>query len=180
MTPTPADSLRYLALMEAQISDPRTDPDGLDDLAPLWQELHRHHRQISHYGPLVEDLAASWASRLRWYRDLLTHGASYLTATDHEGRLIGYAVVAVGDGPDDTFEVTGGIAEVVSLVVTQDRRSAGVGRALLTAAEAIARRNGFDTVKIAVMSGNSRAREFYESGGYSVAEHVLYRRLDSQ
>jgi GNAT superfamily N-acetyltransferase len=166
--------------MEAQISDPRTDADGLDDLAPLWRELHRHHREVSGYGPLVEDLDASWASRRRWYRALLAQGASYLTATDPDGGLIGYAMVALNHGPDDTFEVMGGVAEVVSLAVTQDRRSAGVGRALLAAAERIARDHGFDTVKIAVMSGNARALAFYETNGYSVGEHVLYRRLDTQ
>ena len=60
------------------------------------------------------------------------------------------AMVSGDDGPDDTFEVGGGIAEVVTLVVTQDQRSTGVGQALLAAAEDIARDRGFDTVKIAV------------------------------
>jgi GNAT superfamily N-acetyltransferase len=111
---------------------------------------------------------------------LLAEGASYVTATDPSGRLIGYAMIAVDQGPDDTFAVKGGTVEVVTLVVTRGRRSAGVGRALLAAAEAIARDNGFDTVKIAVMSGNERARDFYEANGYSVAEHVLYRNLADQ
>jgi ribosomal protein S18 acetylase RimI-like enzyme len=52
-----------------------------------------------------------------------------------------------------------------------------VGRALLAAAEDIARDSGFDTVKIAVMSGNARSQNFYEACGYSVAEHVLYRHI---
>jgi len=43
--------------------------------------------------------------------------------------LIGYAMVAFEERPDDTFEVTRGIAEVVTLVVTGSRRSHGVGRA---------------------------------------------------
>jgi ribosomal protein S18 acetylase RimI-like enzyme len=46
--------------------------------------------------------------------------------------------------------------------------------------EEIAREHGFDTVKIAVMSGNVRAQRFYEANGYGVAEHVLYRRLGEQ
>ncbi len=163
--------------MAVHISDPRTDSDGLDELGPLWRELHRHHREVSDYEPLVEDFDASWASRLRFYRELLASGASYLTATD-DGRLVGYSMVALEQGSDDTFEVQGGRAEVATLVVSPDRRSAGVGRALIAAAESIARHNGFDTVKIAVMSGNDRALEFYEANGYSVAEHVLYRRLE--
>jgi GNAT superfamily N-acetyltransferase len=160
-----------------QVSDPQSDPDGLLDLAPLWKELHHHHREVSAYRSLVGDLGASWASRLAWYRRLLAEGASYVTATDRDGRVIGYTMVAVNEGPDDTFDVTGGVAEVVTLVVTHDERSAGVGRALLAVAESIARDKGFDTVKLAVMAGNARAQSFYEANGYSIAEHVLYRRL---
>ena len=163
--------------MAVGISDPRTDVEGLGDLAPLWAELHRHHREVSAYGGLVRDPDSSWTSRLHWYRQLVAEGGSYVTATDNRGRLIGYAMVGVERGPDDTFDVKGGMAEVVTLVVTRSRRSTGVGRALLNAAEGIARDLGFDTVKVAVMNGNARAREFYEANGYSVAEHVLYRRL---
>ena len=163
--------------MAVSISRPLTDPEGLADLAPLWEELHRHHRAVSDYQSLVRDVASSWASRLRLYRRLLADGASYITATDEDGLLVGYAMVAFDEGPDDTFEIRGGIAEVVTLVVTGEHRSGGVGRALLGAAEGIARDRGFDTVKIATMRGNDRARRFYEGNGYAVAEHVLYRRL---
>ncbi len=163
--------------MAVHISNPRTDVDGLAELAPLWEELHRHHRDVSEYQGLVQDVGSSWARRLHCYRRLLAEGVSYVTAMDGDGRLIGYTIVGVADGPDDTFDVSGGIAEVVTLVVTDGQRSLGVGRALLDAAEGIARGHGFDTVKIAVMSGNTRAQKFYETNGYSVAEHVLYRRL---
>src|SRR5690348_11521713 len=107
-----------------------------------------------------------WASRLRWYRRLLAEGGSYVTAEDHRGRVIGYAMVAVRDGPNDTFDVMGAIAEVVTLIVAREERSSAVGRALLAAAEAIARDRGYDTVKLAVMSGNLRAQRFYNAVGY--------------
>jgi GNAT superfamily N-acetyltransferase len=166
--------------MEVEVSDPRTDPEGLEQLAPLWHELHRHHLEVSTFASLVEDLDSSWERRLGWYRRLLAQGAVYLTATAAEGDLIGYAVIALESGADDTFEVTGGIAEVVTLVVTADRRSTGVGRRLLAAAESVARDAGFDTVKIAVMGGNAAAQDFYEANGYAVAEHVLYRNLQAR
>jgi GNAT superfamily N-acetyltransferase len=152
-------------------------PDGLDQLAPLWTELHEHHRDVSDYRALVEDVELSWTRRRDWYRRLLATGGSYLTARDDEARLIGYAVVALERGEDDTFEVQGGTAEVVTLVVSRGHRSSGVGGALLRAAEALAREQGMDTVKIAVMSGNGRARDFYETNGYSLGELVLYRRI---
>jgi ribosomal protein S18 acetylase RimI-like enzyme len=160
------------------ISRPRNDPEGLDELAPLWKELHRHHREVADYQPLVADFELSWTSRLALYRRLLADGGCYLIASTDGGDTIGYAMVTIDAGPDDTFDVTGGLAEVVTLVVSPDHRSDGVGRALLQAAEEIARARGFDTVKIAVMSGNARAQRFYEAHGYAVAEHVLYRRLE--
>jgi GNAT superfamily N-acetyltransferase len=166
--------------MPPHISHAGTDVEGLPALAPLWAELHEHHREVSPYPALVANPELSWRRRLDWYRRLLDHGASYLTADDDEGRLIGYTMVALQSGPDDTFAVEGGIAEIVSLVVTRDRRSAGAGRALLGAAEDIARDHGFDTVKIAVMAGNARAQAFYGASGYSTAEHVLYRRLGAR
>ena len=46
---------------------------------------------------------------------------------------------------------------------SQARRSTGVSRALLRAAEAIAQESQIETVKIAVMSGNARAQDFYEA-----------------
>ena len=164
--------------MTVHISDPRTDPRGLNELEPLWRELHRHHLEVSDYRPLLEDCDASWANRLGRYRELLADGASYVTATDDGDRLVGYAMVALDAGPDDTFVVEGGRAKVVTLVVSPDRRSAGVGRLLIAAAESIARDHGFDTVNIGVMSGNARALAFYEANGYSVAEHLLSRRLE--
>jgi ribosomal protein S18 acetylase RimI-like enzyme len=86
-------------------------------------------------------------------------------------------MVGIEDGPDDTFNVDRGTAEVVTLVVSPGQRSAGVGQALLRAAEDIARRRGSDAIKVAVMSGNARAQQFYTARGYVIAEHVLYRRL---
>lgn len=152
-----------------QLSAPRTDGAGLAELEPLWIELHAHHREVSSHRDLVADPAASWAARLRLYRRLLAAGGAYVTAA-RDGRLVGYAMVAVEPGDDDTFAVVGGVAEVVTLVVTRAERASGVGAALLAAAEEIARTRGFDTVRIAVMSGNDRAERFYAAHGYAVAE----------
>jgi ribosomal protein S18 acetylase RimI-like enzyme len=163
--------------MPTTISAPSSDPAGIAELEVLWKELHRHHREVSDYRDLIDDPSASWDSRRDWYRRLLERGARYLTAREEDGRVIGYAMVTIEPGPDDTFGSSGGIAELVTLVVSSDRRSAGVGRALLSAAEDAVRADGVDTVKIAIMSGNARAQALYESHGYSVAELVLYRRI---
>jgi ribosomal protein S18 acetylase RimI-like enzyme len=159
------------------LSDPRTDPDGLDELAPLWGELHLHHLEVSEYRGLLRDPETSWARRRDWYRRLLSEGAVYITATDGRSRLVGYVMVALDGAADDTFDSQAGVAEVVTLVVSGTHRSGGVGASLLRAAAALAREAGADTMKIAVMEGNDRAEGFYEAHGYAVAEHVMYRPL---
>src|ERR1700733_5945895 len=93
-------------LMAVHISRPRNDPEGLDELAPLWKELHRHHREVADYQPLVADFELSWTSRLALYRRLLADGGCYLIASTDGGDTIGYAMVTIDAGPDDTFDVT--------------------------------------------------------------------------
>jgi len=159
------------------ISAARDDLKGLEALAPLWAAWHRHHRELSEHPECWDDLDTSWLTRLDWYQGLLLEGASYVTATDDEGAVVGYAMLVVHDSRDDRVDVEKGIAEVATLVVTSDRRSAGVGRALLRAAEGIALDRGYDTVKVAVVSRNRRAQDFYEACGYALGEHVLYRSL---
>jgi GNAT superfamily N-acetyltransferase len=141
------------------VSEPRTDLEGLIALAPLWEQLHRHHQEVAEHHSLVGDAALSRTMRLDWYRRLLAEGAAYVTATDDAGRLIGYGDGRARARPGRHFRCAGGIAEVVTLIVTRGHRSLGVGRGLLAAAERIARDRGFDLVKIAVMSGNLRARD---------------------
>jgi ribosomal protein S18 acetylase RimI-like enzyme len=163
--------------MTIDLRAPSTDPRGLDELKALWIELHEHHRRVADYRDLVEDAEASWQRRRSWYGRLLAEGGAYITAVHDAGRPVGYTVVTVSPGPDDTFASEGAIAEVVTLVVAAGTRSAGVGAALLTAAEEFAAGRGADVVRIEVMTGNDRASAFYERHGYAVAEQVLYRRL---
>ena len=166
-----------LARKAIVLSEPRTDLDGLDELAPLWGELHLHHLEVARYRRLLRDPQTSWERRRDWYRRLLSDGAAYITATDDRGRLAGYVMVALDSAADDTFDSRSGIAEVVTLIVSGTHRSAGIGDALLRGAEQLARDAGADVMKIAVMAGNGRAEGFYEAHGYAVAENVLYRPL---
>ena len=152
--------------------------ERLDEVRELWLELHHHHQAVVHTVPLVQDDELSWRRRRALYAERLDAGTGFLVLATDADAVVGYALVCIEEGPDDTFDVNGGIAEVVTLIVTREQRSTGVGRVLLEAAEAVARDRGFDTMKIAVMSGNVRAREFYENHGYLVGEHVLYRKLD--
>jgi hypothetical protein len=101
-----------------RLEGPFRAPDDLYMLEALWRELHAHHLDVAHYPYLVHDAVASWVRRRVWYERLLADGGTYFVARDN-GRLVGYAFALLTPGTDDTFDVRGGIIEVVSLVVAE-------------------------------------------------------------
>ena len=161
-----------------RIDGPHDSIAGLDELGPLYQELHAAHLNVSSYRPLVRDATTSWARRRALYAEALRdRGASYFVARGPAGDALGYAFVLPTIRPDDTFE-TRGVLELVSLVVAAERRGQGVGRQLVAAVEDHARSIGADTVKVAVMAGNDRAKGLYIGLGYQPGEVVLLKRVD--
>jgi ribosomal protein S18 acetylase RimI-like enzyme len=169
-------AFRSGTLLTVHIDGPITTPAGLDELRPLWLALHGHHHAVAEYRPLVHDAQLSWERRRNWYRDLLADGGAYFVARDDEAPL-GYAMTQTALGLDDTFEVRGGIVEIITLVVAESLRSRGIGSSLVGAVRDFALGRGIDTVKVAVMVGNSAARSFYKNSGFQPAEEVLYLTL---
>jgi len=158
------------------IEGPLVSSEGLDELQPLWLALHRHHLAVASYRRLALDAQQSWKQRLLWYRELLADRGAYFIAREADAAL-GYAMTQAVLGADDTFEVRGGTLEIITLVVAESARSRGVGRELIAAVRHYAARLGIDTLKVAVMTGNSGAQEFYSKAGFEPAEEVLYVTL---
>jgi ribosomal-protein-alanine N-acetyltransferase len=95
--------------------------------------------------------------QLRDELDQVPDGRHYVVAANGDGRVVGYAGLAAG--PDD--------ADVVTLAVAAGQRRAGVGRALLTALVAEARRRGCRAVLLEVRSANAPARGLYARAGFA-------------
>ena len=150
------------------------DPARLDDLEPLWRSLHAHHREVSSL-PVLADDDLSWERRRAWYGRLLADGEGFVVVARHAGTPVGYALVEVRDGADDTWPYGRRMAEVVTLSVAPDSRGGGIGTALMDAVDAELERRGVDSLEIAVMAGNDRARAFYERRGLRVGELLLFR-----
>jgi ribosomal protein S18 acetylase RimI-like enzyme len=164
--------------VEIRIDGPGAPTGGLDELTPLWGQLQRVHLATAVHRPLVADPAVSWERRRRWYGRVLADGGACFTARPTAGGPpVGYAMVVLDRHLDDTFESVGGMAEVVTLVVADGHRGAGLGGRLLAAAQDHVRAQGIDLVRILVMSGNSAALDFYRAAGYTPGEEALYRRL---
>jgi len=85
-----------------------------------------------------------------------------IVAEDNNGRVVGWLHVAARTQlTEDTC------AEVLGLVVDEPARGAGIGEALLRAAEDWARSAGCVRVRVRSRDTRERAHRFYERAGYA-------------
>ena len=119
------------------------------------------------YTGLVPDrviAGLSLSSSVQRWRDVLptTPPRHCLVALDVTGDVIGF--VRHGPSRDEGAAPTTG--EVQSLYVHPEHWNTGAGRALLDTATAELRDDGFTDVTLWVLTGNARARRFYERCGW--------------
>jgi ribosomal protein S18 acetylase RimI-like enzyme len=147
--------------------------ERIDELRPLWLQLHHHHARVSRVQPFVDD-ETSWTMRRLSYVETFDGGGFALLAEDG-GRLVGYAMVRIHDGPDDSWALGDRYGEVWTLVVDEAARGAGIGSALLDAVDAALAERGIVGLVIGVMEGNDDARRLYERRGLVPGWLQLYR-----
>jgi ribosomal protein S18 acetylase RimI-like enzyme len=150
----------------------------LDVLRELWRALHRYHAEIGSH-PLVDDEEAAWGRRQATYRGWLEHGEAFALLAERGAHLLGYAVVHLHDGPDDTFPLGARWAEIYSLSVAPEARGLGVGTRLLDAIDARLTALGIRDVSVAAMAENAAALRLYQRRGFIPREIVLYRFGDT-
>jgi ribosomal protein S18 acetylase RimI-like enzyme len=148
--------------------------DRLDELHDLWLALHRHHAHIGSR-PLASDEAAAWALRRAQYEEWLRAEDGFVLLAARAGLAVGYAVVHLQRGPDDTFPLGDRWAEIYSLSVVPEARGEGIGGRLLDAIDERLATLGIGDVVVAAMVENEDALRLYERRGFVRREVVLYR-----
>jgi ribosomal protein S18 acetylase RimI-like enzyme len=138
--------------------------DRLDELEPLWLSLFDHHQSV-HPGP-YRARDDSWPHRRRQYEAWLADPEAFAVVARQDGSAVGYALVAMHDGPDDSWPTGHRYAEVETLVVDPQVRGRSVGTALLDAVDSELRALGVDVLAIGVVDGNDEARRLYERRGF--------------
>lgn len=113
---------------------------------------------------IEEDLfgAERWTAGM--FRSELDQGFYYLAARDDDGRILGYAGLAV-TAPDEAW--------VNNLAVRRDAQRRGTGRALLEALLAEAARRKVGRVLLEVAADNVPAQKLYAGYGF---EPIAVRR----
>jgi ribosomal protein S18 acetylase RimI-like enzyme len=156
----------------------RVRPASADDVPALArlnaevQELHRaalpHHYRDAPLGE-IED----WMRRLLGDPDV----SILLADQEEDGGAVGFAVVRREDSPGNTFALPRVRAMVEGIGVAAAARRRGAGRALMAAAEDLARAWGATAVALDVQSFNEEAHRFYRKLGYTTATHRMSKRL---
>jgi ribosomal protein S18 acetylase RimI-like enzyme len=99
----------------------------------------------------------------------------HLVAAEADGRLLGFLTLLLGGRDALSGEALGYIAD---LQVLPAARRHGLGRRLLAAAIALARREGMALLTLDVAEGNRAARRLYASAGFAPEARRLGMRLD--
>ena len=99
--------------------------------------------------------------------------AAVLIAHDEDGERLGFVSVKVREDVNGVER-----AHVADLAVREGARRLGVGRALMRAAEAWARKQGLPVLGLDVWSTNERAMAFYRRLDYRAESLHLIKELD--
>jgi ribosomal protein S18 acetylase RimI-like enzyme len=116
----------------------------------------------------IGDRPLDWAARFDTSQWVL-----FLARSD--GRSLGGATLALGTSELHTLEDRSDLAVLWDIRVTPAARGRGIGRALLGAAEALARARGYRELKVETQNVNVPACRFYAALGFqlrAVREHA--------
>lgn len=142
----------------------------------LIRELQAHEAPMHRWGKSPEDIGPWYITGLM---KRMARQAGYLFVAEQAGMLFGYAAVLTcceEDGADDDIAYT--YALVADLAVTRDARRQGIGQALLSACEQVARGKGCTVMRIGVLAGNEMAIGAYGKFGFEPYLHTMEKILE--
>jgi ribosomal protein S18 acetylase RimI-like enzyme len=155
-----------------EISISRAGIEVIDRLEPLWLALHEHHQKAMP-DAVYQPRDASWAARRSAYVAWLADPGSFILLAHQGSDLVGYALVEVRPGPDDTWVTGARMAELQTLSVAPETRGQGVGTLLLDRVDAELDAAGIGDLFIAALHGNDAAIRLYQRRGLRpVAIHL--------
>ncbi|MGN6557515.1 MAG: GNAT family N-acetyltransferase [Solirubrobacterales bacterium] len=143
----------------------RAGPERLNDIEPLWKEMHEHHATISSYLGETRSPEESWERRRERYREWLSDDDGFLLIAEIEGDgPVGYGVVHFEPG-SEVWRTGDLIAKVQTLCVLPEHRGLAVGSALIEAGRSILKPLGIREASFSCMVTNEEAIAMFESFG---------------
>lgn len=96
---------------------------------------------------------------------------------EEDSLLVGAVAVSVSSSAPQPFLTFRPRGHIATIVVTESYRGRGIGRALMSAAEAYVKENGAEDIKLEVMAFNTHALDFYRELGYGNFSFRLSKHL---
>lgn len=127
-------------------------------------ELQNFERQIDARLPAGEDIADEYIAQMQ-FRSRSCDGQ--ILVADLDGDVVGYVNLLNRVQSDELHEGDTEYGLIADLVVRETHRGTGLGRRLMSAAEAAAKAYGVRWLRVSVMSVNTTARKLYASSGFS-------------
>ncbi len=126
--------------------------------------------------PAVFKSATSGAFTAGEVTQLLEAAGSRILLAERDGQPVGYAYVELVRRPETPFRFAHHAAYLHHLAVEPSVQGHGVGRALMSAVDAIAAADGLTCVELTVWSFNERARTFFARQGFETFQERRWRR----
>ncbi len=122
-----------------------------------WKTTYRGLVPDSYLDGLTYDRSAE-----RWQRNFTNYPDNHVFAAENDsGIIVGFASGGRNRDVDVLFD-----AELYAIYILEEEQQRGLGRALTKAfAKAIVETNGYESMVVWVLAGNTRARRFYEKMG---------------
>ena len=143
--------------------EPRAFDDCVADLAELLFDAVDSGASVGFVRPFTRDDAAAW---WRSIASDVARGVTLVLAASVDGRVVGTAQLRLAQLPNSRHR-----AEVAKVLVHRDARRQGVGRALMSAVEDLARRHGRTLLFLDTISGSDAVR-LYEGLGWTRAGEI--------
>jgi ribosomal protein S18 acetylase RimI-like enzyme len=164
----------------ADVTISKVGPEAIDRLRSLWLALHEHHQSVAPPA-IYQPPERSWAIRRSAYVEWLASPGSFVVTAEKGTDLVGYALVHVKPGPDDTWVTGDRIAELETISVAPAARGEGIGTLLLDRVDAELALQGVGDLFIAALHGNDAAIRLYQRRGLRpVMVHLARFAIDSR
>jgi ribosomal protein S18 acetylase RimI-like enzyme len=103
-----------------------------------------------------------------------------LWVAEHEGQIVGVLRISIQQPPDRPILVPRRTAVIGDLVVSQEHRRRGIGRALVEEANKWALERDITQMELLVWEFNEGARAFYGALGYQTVNRRMWQQLPNQ